>query len=443
MARLAAPGRLPHAAAVSGRVTRRLSRASPVLVSAYAITAAFTAYFCMYAFRKPFTAAAYEGESVGGVELKIALVLGQVLGYAASKFLSIKLVTELHPARRARVLVALIVVAELALLAFAIAPPAGKVVALFCNGLPLGAVWGLVFGFLEGRRTSEILGAGMSASYIVASGGVKSVGRLLLDGGVSESWMPFVTGLLFLVPFLVAVAALRRLPPPDAEDVQERVARRPMDAAERRRFFARFATGLVALTALYMLLTAYRDFRDNFAVELWSELGWADQPSVLTFTEIPVALCVLVGLALLYRIHDNRRAFFAVHALMAAGTILVGLATLAFDMGLLGPVGWMIAIGVGLYLAYVPYGSMLFDRLIAYTGTVGTAVFMIYVTDAFGYAGSIGVMLYKNFGEAELSWLAFFRAFSYATAIACTSAFALSAWYFARRAPSPGAEHNR
>jgi hypothetical protein len=176
-----------HHARVSAGTRPWLSRASPAVLSTYAIAAAFTAYFCMYAFRKPYTAASWEGQDVGGVDLKIALVLGQVLGYATSKFLSIKLVTELHPGRRARVLVGLILAAELVLLLFAVVPPWAKVIVIFFNGLPLGAVWGLVFGFLEGRRTSEILGAGMSASYIVASGAVKSVGRMVLDAGVPEA----------------------------------------------------------------------------------------------------------------------------------------------------------------------------------------------------------------------------------------------------------------
>ena len=39
-----------------------------------------------------------------------------------------------------------------------------NVAALFLNGLPLGLIWGLVFGFMEGRRTSEVLGAILCAS---------------------------------------------------------------------------------------------------------------------------------------------------------------------------------------------------------------------------------------------------------------------------------------
>jgi hypothetical protein len=410
-----------------------LARASPAAFATFAIAAAFSAYFSMYAFRKPFAAATYDGEAWAGMELKTVLVVSQVAGYALSKFLSIKLVSEITPGRRALALVSLIGMAQLALLAFAVVPPGGQVVAIFFNGLPLGAVWGLVFGFLEGRRTSEVLGAGLSASYIVASGAVKSVGAWVLGLGVEEAWMPFVTGLLFMPPFLASVWLLRQLPAPSTDDVRERAARAPMNAMARRAFLGRFAVGLVALTGLYMLLTAYRDFRDNFAAEIWVALGHGDQPAIFTYSEVPVAMAVMVGLAFIVRVRRNRRAFFAVHAMMAAGTVLIGLGTLAFDLGMVaGPV-WMILLGIGLYLAYVPYGCVLFDRLIATTGAVGTAVFMIYVTDAFGYLGSILLLLYKSFGEPDLSWLDFFRGFSYVTSIACTGAFALSAWYFASR----------
>src|SRR5205085_7275168 len=124
--------------------------------------------------------------------------VSQLCGYALSKFLGIKFNSEMPAHRRAWALVFLIVWAEVALLLFAVLPPCGKVFALFLNGLPLGTVWGVVFSFLEGRRTSEILGAGLSCAYVVASGAVKSVGKTLLDNGVSEAWMPAATGVMFL-----------------------------------------------------------------------------------------------------------------------------------------------------------------------------------------------------------------------------------------------------
>lgn len=385
----------------------------------------------MYAFRKPWASADWEGDAVGPLQLKIALGTAQLLGYALSKFIGIKFVAELSPSRRALALLTLVAFAELALVVFGAVGPTGKVIALFFNGLPLGAVWGLVFGFLEGRRTSELLGAGLSASYIVASGAVKSVGAATMHWGVPPGWMPAATGLLFLPLFGLAVWALRQLPQPTAQDIAARTKREPMHAPQRRAFVLRFGFGLVVLTGLYSVLTAYRNFRDDFAKEIWGALGHGNEPEIFTVSEVPVALTVLAALAVVYRIKDNRRAFFAIHWLMLAGTLLLAAATLMFDAGLIDGVTWMILLGVGLYLAYVPFGCVLFDRLIAMTGTVGTAVFMIYVTDAFGYLGAIAINLIKNFSGAELSWLAFFRGLSYLTAVVCTVAFATSAWYFA------------
>jgi hypothetical protein len=207
-----------------------------------------------------------------------------------------------------------------------------------------------------------------------------------------------------------------------------------MVGAERRRFLREQAPGLIALVGLYVLLTAYRDFRDNFAVELWAALGFAKAPQVLAFSELPVALVVLLSLAAIFFVRDHRRAFFVVHALMALGSALIGLSTLAFAAGLLPGSWWMVAVGAGLYMGYVPYGCVLFDRLMALSHSAGTAVFMIYVADASGYAGSVLLLLYKSLAAPRFPYLPFFVRLSYATALVGVTGFALSAAYFSARA---------
>ncbi|MGM0578907.1 MAG: DUF5690 family protein [Myxococcota bacterium] len=425
-------------------VTRWLSRASGPVFSAYAITAAFSVYFCMYAFRKPFAVGMFEGRielpGLPSMSYKILLIVAQVLGYCLSKFIGIKVVSEMGAGRRGLAIVLAIAIAEGALGMFAITPRPWDAVWLFVNGLPLGVVWGLVFGYLEGRRLSEVLGAGLSASYIVASGFVKSVGRWMLTLGISEQWMPFVTGLIFVPIMLAFVYMLSLLPPPSKEDEAERVKRVPMDREARHSFLKRYGFGLFSLTFLYMFLTAYRDFRDNFAREIWDAVGYGDEPSIFTATEIPIAFAVLLVLAAVMVIRDNRKALLVVHGIMAAGSALIGLSTLAYQAELIGPVPWMVLVGLGLYVGYVPFGCVLFDRLIAAVGHLATAGFMIYVTDAFGYLGSVGVLLYKTFGFAELSWVNFFIRFSYATSAVCTAFFVISMIYFARAARRANAE---
>ncbi len=420
------------------RVTRWLARSSPAVFATYAACVAFTTYFCMYSYRRPFAAAHYAGETVAGFDLKSALIIGQLCGYALSKMIGIKVNSELAPGKRAWALVLLIGSAELALVAFAFAPPAGKVVALFLNGIPLGTVWGICISFLEGRRTSEILGAGLSCAYVVASGVVKAVGAALLAAGISEAWMPAISGLLFLPLFLLSVRGLSLLPAPDASDVATRVKREPMSAVQRRAFIRRYLPGLACLVLVYLGLTSYRDFRDNFAAEIWADLGQDGRASSFALTEIPIAVSVMLVLGTLYLVKDMRRGLFFTYAIMIAGSVLIGISTLAFDAGMLGASTWMTLVGLGLYLGYVPYGSVLFDRTIASLGVVATAVFLIYVSDGVAYGGSVAIVIYKTVGQATTSRLTFFRYFSYATSILSTLGFTVAGAYFLRTSRQSG-----
>jgi phosphonate degradation associated HDIG domain protein len=417
-----------------------LAKAPKPVFVVYAIAAAFATYFCMYAFRKPFAAARFEGQQFlgGEIGLKTAFVVSQILGYTASKYIGIKVCPEVRPGRRAGLLVFLIVCAEAALVFFAILPRDLKVVAIFCNGLPLGMVWGLVVWYLEGRLTSELLLAGLACSYIVSSGAVKDVGRYLMAAhGVGEAVMPMVTGLLFLPPFLFSVWLLSHLPPPTAADQAARVQRTTMDRPHRLAFFKALLVGLLLLFGARLLTTAFRDFRDNYGVELFAGLGYHGDPTLFTRTEIPVALGVMASLALLNLIRDNRAGVLGAHVLMMAGLLLMALSTPLLDLGLLNGVGWMILVGLGSYMAYVPNDSVVFDRIIASTRVRGTAVFGIYLADAIGYTGSIGLPLVKDLFFATMDRLAFFRAFTYIVSLGGTGMLVASSVYFYRRHREP------
>ncbi len=409
------PGALPR----DSVVTRWLRTAPSWAFALYGGMAAFTTYFAMYAYRKPFAVAHYA--HVPGwpfaIDFKIMLVIAQVAGYALSKAIGIKVVSEMPPSRRAGAIVVLIGLAELALVGFAVAPPVIGVAALFANGLALGMIWGLVFGFLEGRRLSEVLGAILCASFILSSGVVKAAGAAVLFGGwASEMWMPALTGALFAPLLFVSVAALAQLPPPDARDEAERAPRVPMDGAARSRFFRAHAAGLVAVIAVYVLLTAFRDFRDNFAAEIWGELGYAGEAGIFAWSELPIAVVVLGAMALLTRVRDNRRGVLWNLILVATGLATMALATAAFQFAGLPPVAWMIIVGAGLYLAYVPFNALLFDRLVAATASAGNAGFLIYVADASGYAGSVALLLVRNFMHISLRWAVFLADVAYLTA---------------------------
>src|SRR5262249_16716386 len=252
-------------------------------------------------------------------------------------------------------------------------------------------------------------------------GGVtKSVGSYLLSAGVSEAWMPFCAGLVFVPPLLLFAWMLSRIPAPSAADVAARSERVPMGAADRRAFYGRYALGLSLLLAVSLLVTVLRSVRDDFAPEIWRGLGVTGDPSVFAVSESAVGAAILLLCGLMVCVHDNRRAFFGALALAVAGLGVVAAALLGLNAGALSPLGFMVLHGLGLYLPYVVFHTTLFERLIALTRDRGTIGYLMYLADAIGYLGYAAVMVVRNLLGSLDDFLDFFVPLSWTVAAAGT-----------------------
>jgi MFS family permease len=385
----------------------------------------------MYGLRKPFTVGSFEGLTWGGMDYKALLIISQVIGYALSKFIGIKVISEMGRSSRAISIIILTGIAEVALVLFSIVPEPYNIILLFFNGLPLGMIWGLVFAYLEGRRTTEILGTVLSISFIVSSGFVKSVGKILTSAfQLTDFQMPWVTGLVFFIPLIILVWLLDKSPEPTADDEALRTKRVPMNKIQRKKIFLEFAPGLILLTIAYMMLTIFRDLRDNFAAEIWNAIGVGGNSMIFTWSELPIAFTVFIVMSSLMLIRDNRKALQMNNYIVLSGFILIGMSTLALKTGLINPVTWMILLGLGTYLGYLPFNCFMFDRLIAAFGSAANAGFFIYIADSFGYLGSVGALLFKNFNNKELSWFNFIITSSYGLALTGSLLTILTLWYF-------------
>jgi hypothetical protein len=398
-------------------------------IAVWGMVASFGTYACMYGFRKPFSAAAFTGADFPA-GFKVWLVSAQVLGYTLSKFIGIRVIASMPPGRRALALLSLVGAAELALVLFAVLPAPYNVVCLFLNGLPLGMVFGLVLGFLEGRRMTEALVAGLCTSFILADGFSKTVGTALLDRGVTERWMPAAAGLLFLTPLLGFVWMLRRIPPPDAADTQARSVRTPMTREDRARWIRRHGPGLGLISLAYLLVTVVRSLRADFAPELWRALGATVQAKDFTRSELWVALGVLAVNGAASFVRGNRRSFFLSLGISLAG-LLLGIATLFVHKGgSMDAFAFMVLLGLGLYLPYVAVHTTVFERLIAMTRDQGNIGFLMYLADACGYLGYVGVMTFRLGSGPSSDLLGFFRTTSLTALILAVVAIVLAARFF-------------
>ncbi len=415
-------------------IQKQLKRTDQFTFSLYAALVSFGTYSCMYAFRKAFTVALFEGVNFLGIDYKIWLVIAQTMGYAASKIYGIRFIAEMQSGKRARSIIFLILFSWLALLLFAVVPAPFNIPFLFLNGFPLGMIWGLVFGYLEGRRSTEFMGAVLSISFIFSSGFVKSAGKMtMVNWGTSELWMPFVTGLLFMIPLLIFVVLLEQIPPPTPTDEALRTRREPMNKQQRRQFLQQFLPGLVLCIISYVILTMLRDMRDNFAANIWEELGMGKDPAIFTQTEVPISLAILFIMGLLVFVKDNYQAFMLNYLIVITGFLLAGISSLLFMYHYMGPVLWMTLTGLGLYMGYIPFNCIFFERLIATFKYVSNVGFLIYVADSCGYVGSVSILLVKNFSNLQLSWGQFFMNTVWSLSVLGILMMIGSYWYFRRR----------
>lgn len=407
---------------------------STIKTGLYAAVAAFLTYTMIFGFRKSYTVCTFDGLRFFGINYKIILVLSQMIGYLAAKFYGIKFISELQRLGRYKIILLLVGIAWAAWLFFAIVPPPYNAVFLFINGFPLGMLWGVVFSYVEGRRSTDFIGAALAVSFIFASGFVKSVGAWLLQAfSLSEFWVPFATGLVFAVPLLFFIWLIERIPPPDEQDIAARMNRTPMDAADRKKFVRSFLPGLVACIIIYGFATIFRDIRDNFSADMWKEMGYLNQPAIFVKTETTITLIVLVLIGSMVLIKNSFKALMVAHGFIAIGFVLAGISTFFFVQQKLDPVWWMTMVGLGLYMVYIPFNSVFFERLIAafrFTGNVG---FLIYLADSFGYLGSVGVLLSKEIFKVKLNWVSFFSNSVMALSVIGVMATVFSLVYFKKK----------
>ena len=400
----------------------------------YAAIVVFLAYTMIFGFRKSFTVATFDGLTIAGYSYKTILVICQMLGYLLAKFYGIKYISELKRTGRGKIIIVLTAIAWFSWLFFAIVPLPYNIVFLFINGFPLGMLWGVVFSYVEGRRSTDFIGATLAVSFIFAAGFVKSVGSwLMVSFGISEFWVPFYTGLVFALPLLLFVFLMERIPAPTEEDIKYRAERIPMSPLARKNFIREFSGGLIACILIYCFATIFRDIRDNFSAEMWKEMGFFNRPELFAKTETPITLIVLVLIGSMVFIKNNFLALKTAHWFILLGFILAGASTLLFKVNYIPPIWWMTLVGLGLYMVYIPFNAVFFDRLIStfkYAGNVG---FLIYIADSFGYVGSIGVLLSKEIFKVQLNWVTFFSNSVVILSLIGSLLTLFSLYYFAKK----------
>lgn len=389
---------------------------------------ALLSYSLVYALRKPFTAAEFDGLQVAGMDYKIVVSIIQLIGYVCAKMLGIKYISELKPEGRLKFIVGSAALSEVSLVAFGLLPAPYNIFALFFNGLSLGCMWGVIFSFLEGRRTTDILASIMGVSMALSSGVAKSLGLYALnDLGVSEFWMPALVGAVAFPLLCFMGWMMTKFPAPTAADIAARTKRVTLDGRQRWQLFVKFMPLLIMLFGANLLLTVQRDIKEDFIVCIID----VSQVSSWAFAHLDsIATLVLLGVfALLSAVGNHLRALCLILIMSA-----IGMGTIAFlgaEAGSLNmPVtAWLFLQTLCIDIAYLSFQTIFFERFIACFKVQGNVGFFIITIDFIGYLGTLCLLLFKEFQTPHIDWTSFYNGMSVYIGVACCLAFAGSIIY--------------
>ncbi|MCD7937936.1 MAG: DUF5690 family protein [Tannerellaceae bacterium] len=389
---------------------------------------ALLAYSMVYALRKPFTAAAFEGLEIGGMDYKVVVTIIQVAGYVLSKFAGIRIVSELKKEQRLTYIILLALLAQGSLVLFGLLPMPFNVAGMFLNGLSLGCMWGIIFSFLEGRRLTDILASLMGISIVLSSGTAKSAGLYVMNTWqVSECWMPALIGGIAL-PVLVGLGyLLNRLPEPTPEDIAGKTKRETLNGQQRRDLFKSYFAFLTILLVANVLLVILRDIKEDFLVNIMDVSGYSSWLFARIDSIVTVIILVVFGLMVFIR--DNLKALLILLGLISAGMILMSYISFQYHTLRLNPVLWLFLQSLCLYLGYLSFQTIFFDRFIACFKIRGNVGFFIALNDFLGYAGTVVVLVVKEFFNPEVNWLDFYNLLSAWIGVICTVAFIYCMWY--------------
>jgi len=168
-------------------------------------------------------------------------------------------------------------------------------------------------------------------------------------------------------------------------------------------------------------------------VELWTELGFLKTPWILVFSAIPIAIIVLAIIGSMILVKNNKKAFYLSISLCIGAGICFLISTFLFDAKYLNPIYWMILMGLFMYLPYLVFHTILFERWLAFFKYKGNLGFLMYMSDSVGYFCSVLVLLYKNYGTKGFLWLPFFTTTSWIIGLIIAVLGILSLLYFRRK----------
>ena len=132
-------------------------------------------------------------------------------------------------------------------------------------------------------------------------------------------------------------------------------------------------------------------------------------------------------------VRRNIRALSILLVMVTLGAAVMSVISFGYDVVRLSPVVWLFVQSLCLYVAYLAFQTIFFDRFIACFKVRGNVGFFIATIDAIGYTGTVCILMVKEFATPDLDWLAFYNLLAGCVGVFCVAAFSVAGVLILRR----------
>ena len=146
-----------------------------------------------------------------------------------------------------------------------------------------------------------------------------------------------------------------------------------------------------------------------------------------------VTLIILRIFAMMSLINSNYRVLQVLLAMVIGGAGTISYLAFNYDALQLPTLYWLFLQSLSLYIVYLSFQTLFFERFIACFKIKGNVGFFIATIDFIGYTGTVCVLLFKEFCSPDINWMEFYNQFSGWVGIVCSIAFIGSVIYLMQR----------
>lgn len=215
------------------------------------------------------------------------------------------------------------------------------------------------------------------------------------------------------------------------EDIAMKSERATLNGKQRWELFKNFMPFLMMLFVANIAIVVLRDIKEDFLVNIIDVSEYS--PWLFAKIDSVVTLIILVVFGLMVFVKDNLKALSILFGLIIMGMIVMSVVSFGQERFQLSPVVWLFVQSLCLYIAYLTFQTIFFDRFIACFKIHGNVGFFIVTTDFLGYTGTVLVLVLKEFCNPHIDWAVFYNQFAGYVGIFCCITFICSFVYLHQR----------